>query len=345
MSSRFYLVVAAGIALSLGTVEIADAQIASRARGASGQANGSARGGGASARGGSGPVARGNAGRAQGNGPVARGNAGRGSQGNGPVVRGNAGSARGNAGGIATRGNRGGNDVVIRGRGEIPTRGGSAIGTARGRTDDPRVIQGGRIGNDGRIGSATGRGGSVRGGGGPIIVPSRPAEGVAYGTRYPDRRFDYDRRFDRDWMFDIRGRSARSRGPSFCRSGFGHPNFGRTWCVNKGYGLGSHDLFWISVGWGNFAFQFGRVSHVRQWYGWHDFDHYQLNILLGPSLFGRIAQHGYACGWHSPLAGVWFGDPWQGYHLRVYSGPYAVAELYDWDGDGWVDDVRLIQPY
>jgi hypothetical protein len=337
-------VVIAGIGLSLATAEVAQAQIASRARGASGQARGStARGAGPAVRGGNGPVVRGNTGRgARDNaGPVARGNTGRGARGNaGPVARGNAGTARGNAGGIATRGTRG-DEIVIRGQGERPTRG-SATGTARGRNDDPRVIYPGRSGpNDGRIGSASGRGGNVRGGGPPVVGrPPRPATGIAYGTRYPNRG-----RFDNDWMFDLRGRSVRSRGPSYCRSGYGHPNFGRSWCVNSGFGLGSHDLFWISVGWGGYSFQFSRVNHVRSWHGWHDFDYIQLNILLGPALFGRISQHGYAFGWHYPLAGVWFGDPYQGYHLRVYSGPYAVAELYDWDGDGWVDDVRLIRPY
>jgi hypothetical protein len=28
------------------------------------------------------------------------------------------------------------------------------------------------------------------------------------------------------------------RGPSFCRSGAGHPVFGLQWCLNKGYGIG-----------------------------------------------------------------------------------------------------------
>ncbi len=30
-------------------------------------------------------------------------------------------------------------------------------------------------------------------------------------------------------------------GPSFCRSGAGHPVFGRAWCRDKGFALGSHD--------------------------------------------------------------------------------------------------------
>lgn len=41
---------------------------------------------------------------------------------------------------------------------------------------------------------------------------------------------------DRD---DFRRYPIRSdRGPSFCRSGEGHPVFGLQWCLNKGFGIG-----------------------------------------------------------------------------------------------------------
>lgn len=35
------------------------------------------------------------------------------------------------------------------------------------------------------------------------------------------------------------------RGPSFCRSGAGHPVFGLQWCVQKGYGIGRHGSVFI----------------------------------------------------------------------------------------------------
>lgn len=35
----------------------------------------------------------------------------------------------------------------------------------------------------------------------------------------------------------VRGRGVRG-GPAFCRSGAGHPVFGRRWCLEKGFGLG-----------------------------------------------------------------------------------------------------------
>ena len=40
----------------------------------------------------------------------------------------------------------------------------------------------------------------------------------------------------------FRSQSRASRGPSFCRSGAGHPVHGRRWCLRKGFGLG-RDVF------------------------------------------------------------------------------------------------------
>ena len=43
---------------------------------------------------------------------------------------------------------------------------------------------------------------------------------------------------------DERFRANRGRGPKFCRSGAGHPVFGRRWCLEKGFGLGDrNDVF------------------------------------------------------------------------------------------------------
>jgi hypothetical protein len=50
--------------------------------------------------------------------------------------------------------------------------------------------------------------------------------------RYDDRYRDDDR-YDRDGDRDDRYRSGR--GPSFCRSGAGHPVYGRRWCTDRGY--------------------------------------------------------------------------------------------------------------
>ncbi|HET6343168.1 MAG TPA: hypothetical protein VFG78_13405 [Gemmatimonadota bacterium] len=40
---------------------------------------------------------------------------------------------------------------------------------------------------------------------------------------------------------DERFRAHRGGGPKFCRTGAGHPVFGRRWCLEKGFGLGDRD--------------------------------------------------------------------------------------------------------
>jgi hypothetical protein len=52
--------------------------------------------------------------------------------------------------------------------------------------------------------------------------------------RRNDRYDPYDR-YDRNQQ---RGNRGRGNGPAFCRSGEGHPVFGRQWCRDKGFGLG-----------------------------------------------------------------------------------------------------------
>jgi hypothetical protein len=41
----------------------------------------------------------------------------------------------------------------------------------------------------------------------------------------------------------FRSQNRRGQGPSFCRSGAGHPVHGRRWCTRKGFGLGRDVLF------------------------------------------------------------------------------------------------------
>ncbi len=59
-----------------------------------------------------------------------------------------------------------------------------------------------------------------------------------YG-RYERRRYDdRDGRYDRDDRYgdrDDRYEDRDDRGPSYCRSGAGHPVFGRRWCTDRGY--------------------------------------------------------------------------------------------------------------
>lgn len=91
------------------------------------------------------------------------------------------------------------------------------------------------------------------------VVVRRPRRGdddgriVIRGDRRDDRRVrrddgriilrDGDGRIiviDNDRV-DRRFRANRGRGPAFCRSGAGHPVWGRSWCLEKGFGLGDRD--------------------------------------------------------------------------------------------------------
>jgi hypothetical protein len=99
---------------------------------------------------------------------------------------------------------------------------------------------------------------------GPVLIldddDDRGDRVVIRTTDRDDRRERVERRIrrdrnggivlrDRDGRIIVIGRSGiderfradRGRGPSFCRSGAGHPVFGRRWCLEKGFGLGNRD--------------------------------------------------------------------------------------------------------
>ncbi|MGK2961706.1 MAG: hypothetical protein ACSLFK_06095, partial [Gemmatimonadaceae bacterium] len=47
------------------------------------------------------------------------------------------------------------------------------------------------------------------------------------------------------WRVGVIGDETREGSPSFCRSGEGHPVWGRDWCIDKGFGLGGYqDYRW-----------------------------------------------------------------------------------------------------
>lgn len=91
-----------------------------------------------------------------------------------------------------------------------------------------------------------------------IRVERRDRDWIVVDRRDRERR-DRDRR-DRD-RFVLRngGRTIvldgddffwypvrNDRGPSFCRSGAGHPVFGLQWCVQKGFGIGRPGAIFLS---------------------------------------------------------------------------------------------------
>lgn len=151
-------------------------------------------------------------------------------------------------------------------------------------------------------------------------------------------------------LFAIRDDHARSLGswrvsplndeigegaPSFCRSGAGHPVWGRQWCIDKGFGLGaSGDTRW------------GRtrdVSDIR-WngdYATGSLTRDALIAVLGETTFNRLALHAVTLGLVDPLAGQWRTDASGQRLLLVSSARTPVAEIADFNNDR-IADLMLV---
>ncbi|MEX2281497.1 MAG: hypothetical protein WEE89_03300 [Gemmatimonadota bacterium] len=132
------------------------------------------------------------------------------------------------------------------------------------------------------------------------------------------------------WSIDALNEDVRSGAPSFCRSGAGHPVFGRQWCVDKGFGLGGYrDLRWGSTNTPDVIFS-------RQ----VDNDRLSRSVLidvLGDIVFNRLALHAVTLGFSDPLTGVWLGEPTGPRILRLDSGDYPIAEIVDNNRDNRAD--------
>ena len=119
--------------------------------------------------------------------------------------------------------------------------------------------------------------------------------------------------------------------PSFCRSGAGHPVWGRQWCIDKGFGLGTQG----NTRWG----RTNNVSDLR-WngdLGTGSLTRDALLALLGPTAFNRLALHAVTLGLVDPLAGRWVTDASGQRVLLVSSGSSPVAEMADNNNDRLVD--------
>ena len=120
---------------------------------------------------------------------------------------------------------------------------------------------------------------------------------------------------------------VESGAPSFCRSGAGHPVWGRQWCLDKGFGLGTpSNVRWASTNLSDVVFtqptttQLMTAAVLRQ--------------VIGPTAFDRLAAHAITLGLVDPLTATWLGQPTGGPRvLYVQSGTYPVAELVDVNRD------------
>ncbi|HMI55191.1 MAG TPA: hypothetical protein VK494_03295 [Gemmatimonadaceae bacterium] len=115
--------------------------------------------------------------------------------------------------------------------------------------------------------------------------------------------------------------------PSFCRSGEGHPVWGRQWCLDKGFGVGAQqDVRWgatPSVSDIIFGRRPGTPTLTRD----------ALASILGPVAFDRLALHALTLGYTDPLTGVWRSEATGPDVLLVKSGRHPVAELVDRNRD------------
>ncbi|MEO7822662.1 MAG: hypothetical protein ABIS15_03565 [Gemmatimonadaceae bacterium] len=124
---------------------------------------------------------------------------------------------------------------------------------------------------------------------------------------------------------------VRDGAPSFCRSGEGHPVWGRQWCVDKGFGLGTQQ----DRHWGTTRNPEDLVFGRQATQGTLARD--ALLSLLGPVAFNRLALHALSLGYTDPLSGAWFSEETGPNVLRVSSGSWPVAELVDTNRDRRAD--------
>lgn len=119
--------------------------------------------------------------------------------------------------------------------------------------------------------------------------------------------------------------------PSFCRSGAGHPVWGRQWCLDKGFGLGYDN----DIRWGRTTrvedIVFRRVSPTGSLVG------DALIGVLGQVAFDRLALHAITLGLAEPLSGRWMGEPTGPRVLMLTSGSRPVAEIVDLNRDDRAD--------
>jgi hypothetical protein len=129
----------------------------------------------------------------------------------------------------------------------------------------------------------------------------------------------------------------RGNAPAFCRSGEGHPVWGREWCIEKGFGLGSQrGLIWSRSRVDDVVFS-RTVDTAR-------LTREALLAVLGDVVFNRLAVHSLALGYAEPLHGEWTAEPDAPRILRVSAGDIAVAELIDVDRDDRVEILYIVQP-
>lgn len=130
------------------------------------------------------------------------------------------------------------------------------------------------------------------------------------------------------WKVATLSDRIKSGAPSFCRSGEGHPVWGRQWCIDKGFGLGTtNGVRWARTGLSDVVFSQPTTTEL--------ITATVLRQVLGPTAFDRLAAHAITLGLADPLTASWLGQTTDGPRvLYVHSETYPVAELVDVNRDG-----------
>ena len=137
------------------------------------------------------------------------------------------------------------------------------------------------------------------------------------------------------WRVGVIDDDLRQGAPSFCRSGEGHPVWGRQWCLDKGFGLGSYQDF----GWGHTT-DLGDIAFSQGGFG-NSLIGSALASVLGTTAFNRLALHAVTLGLVEPLTGTWYAEPTGPQLLLVNSGALPVAELVDVNRDNRADNMLV----
>jgi hypothetical protein len=132
------------------------------------------------------------------------------------------------------------------------------------------------------------------------------------------------------WRVRPDDRELRGDAPSFCRSGEGHPNWGRQWCIDKGFGLGRRgDVRWgITNDVDDILFRHVDSGTLAR---------SVLMDVLGDVVFDRLGLHAITLGYADPLTGVWLGQDTGPRVLQVTSGSIPIAEIVDNNRDNRAD--------
>src|SRR5688500_1213514 len=131
----------------------------------------------------------------------------------------------------------------------------------------------------------------------------------------------------------IRDDEGTAGAPAFCRSGAGHPVWGRQWCVDKGFGIGSNN----DVRWGRTTSTIGDIIFGRRVVDKETMLRDALVATVGNVVLDRLGLHALTMGYTEPITGMWVAQPTGPQVLMLNSGTYPVAEVVDNNRDGRAD--------